>query len=145
LFVPTDKPPDFVLDTTVTMAWLIGGAGAIDPFHVLRLLSSAVPIVPVTWPTDVVDGMLAAGRRATASKDRADNFLGRFDTFTFLSDAERLNLVGPAVAALGRRHRLRVGPAATLELAARSQLPLATIDTRLRAAAARAGVALFTP
>ncbi len=145
LFMPTDKPPVFVLDSTLTMAWLIGGEGASDPFRVLRLLPSTIPIVAVIWPGEVIEGTLAARRRGTASRERADRFLGDFDNFTFLIDAERINLVGPALLDTSRHYRLRVGSAAALELALRTKLPLATIDIRLCAAATRAGVALFTP
>ena len=145
LFTPTDRPPDFVVDVSVTMAWLVGGEGAIDPFRVLRLFPYRLPLVPMTWPGEMVERVRKVRRSRAGSGVRADRFLSDFDNFAFLVDAERMNLVGPAIIELADRYRLRVGPAAALELALRTQLPLATIDTRLRAAAARAGVALFTP
>lgn len=48
-----------------------------------------------------------------------------------------------AMIDLAREHRLSVYDAAYLELAIRRQLPLASLDRQLRAAAVASGVALF--
>ncbi|HVK18281.1 MAG TPA: type II toxin-antitoxin system VapC family toxin [Fimbriiglobus sp.] len=46
---------------------------------------------------------------------------------------------------LARRHNLTEYDAAYLELAARTGLPLATLDNKLKSAAPAAGVALYQP
>lgn len=88
---------------------------------------------------------LKAVRAAELTAEKADRVLAELDVFPISIDAQQLHLTWPAALAVARRSRLRIGPAAALELALRAQLPLATIDTRLRAAATRAGVALFAP
>jgi predicted nucleic acid-binding protein len=49
------------------------------------------------------------------------------------------------VRRLARTHRLSVYDASYLELAARTALPLATLDLPLREAADAAGLAIFRP
>jgi predicted nucleic acid-binding protein len=145
LFAPTSGSPEFVLDLSVAIQWLLGGSGAIDPFKVMNRLPNTLPLVSYPWPGQMAEEVLAASRAGKVSAERADRFLSRFDSFSFLIDAERLDLVWPSVLSTARQYRLRTGPAAALELAVRTKLPLAAIDTRLLAAAPRAGVSIFTP
>lgn len=145
LFAPTSGLPDFVLDQSVAIQWLLGGSGAIDPFKVMSRLPSTLPLVSYLWPGQMAEEVLAASRTGKVAVERADRFLSGFDSFSFLMDAERLDLVWSSILSTARRCRLRTGPAAALELAVRTKLPLATIDTRLLAAAPRAGVSIFTP
>ncbi len=145
LFTPTDELPTFVLDVGVSCAWLPGTSHEIYPGDVLTRIIRDVPLVPITWPADMVAWVRSADQSGSVTRTKAESLLAGFDVVRFAIDDRRLNVTWPAVLAVARRCRLRVGPAAALELALRSHLPLATVDPRLRTAAVRAGVALFAP
>jgi predicted nucleic acid-binding protein len=109
--------------------------------HVLALLQSgAVAVVPELWYYEVTNALMMAERRGRASAQLVSSHI---------SDIERLAAfleLSPttpsALAAAARQSGLTVYDAAYFELALRQNLPLATLDKKMRAAAQKAGVEL---
>ena len=131
----------FVLDASVTITWAMR-----DEDHPLAdlafsALESGSAIVPAIWWYEIRNILVLNERRERISAD---------DVVGFLSEMEQLNIEiatqgdSALVLDLARRDALTVYDAAYLALAQRKQLPLATLDKALEAAAIAEGVALLS-
>jgi predicted nucleic acid-binding protein len=104
-------------------------------------LESGSAIVPAIWWYEIRNILVLNERRERISAD---------DVVGFLSEMEQLNIEiatqgdSALVLDLARRDALTVYDAAYLALAQRKQLPLATLDKALEAAAIAEGVALLS-
>lgn len=130
----------FVLDTSVTMAWCFENEATPYSAHVLDLLVDDAAVAPSIWPLEVVDVIRNAERRQRLSAADAARFLGLLSGLDITADTISLERAAGSVLGLARAHGLTSYDASFLELAMRKGLPLATLDTRLRAAAEAAGV-----
>jgi predicted nucleic acid-binding protein len=130
----------FVLDASVTVVW-----GLEDEDHeiadlTLQRLEAEVAHVPAIWWFEVRNVLLINERRGRISER---------DTATFLRALSIMNVeVDPhpadrEILTLARSHRLSAYDASYLELALRQQIPLATLNKRLAAAAKIEGVPLI--
>ena len=132
-----------VLDASVTLAWSMP-----DEEHELAERLFADPdsqfVVPAHWPFEVANG-LASRRRRNLLDDEAVAAVARIlsDLPVTVLPLETSELLGPVIGR-GIEHYLSVYDAAYLHLALREGVPLATLDTRLRAAATAAGCTLFS-
>lgn len=136
----------FVLDTSVTMCWLLKDAtpgGIRYASQVLEASKNAKAFVPGIWCLEVAN---------VVAKVEARNLLTEARTQAFLATLQRMDIaVDPATAqhafsetlGLARRYKLSAYDAAYLELALREGLPLATLDDALEKAARKAGVKRF--
>lgn len=136
---------NFVLDASVTLAWLIDKAA--DPYAVrVRrfLLSGNLALVPNLWPLEVANGFVVAERRGLLSPGDTTEILQSFEAI--LSSAIRVihetTPIGRIVSA-ARTWGLTAYDAVYLQLAKEEQLPIATLDRTLAQAAKKAGVPLL--
>ena len=129
----------FVLDASVAGAWLLDEdeprANAILP----RLEIDGA-LVPLLWHLEVRSTLLGAERRGRIRADETDERLRSLGTLDVRTDAQP-DL--ESAFALARTHRLSIYDAVYLELAQRSDAPLATLDQVLSRAAGAAGLALI--
>ena len=90
----------------------------------------------------MANGLLMAERRGKLTAAEVDHGLSRLEAV--IAAAIEVDTLGaPTIReafALARGHQLTAYDAVYLELARREGLPLATLDKRLRAAAAKAGI-----
>ncbi|MBN9519608.1 hypothetical protein J0H58_13975 [bacterium] len=93
LFTPTDASPTFVLDVGVSLEWVRAVGWASEPSRILALLPTTVPLVSITWPTQMAEGVQTLARSGQVTTERADRFLSGFDNFKFLIDADRFDRV----------------------------------------------------
>ena len=131
-----------VLDCSVTMSWLF--REEFTPFaeRILDEVTASRAVVPSIWPLEVGSVLLLAERRGRVSEADGSRFLALLGGLQIDVDALRgLDLLHDVVP-LARATGLTAYDASYLELAARFGVPLATLDRRLAAAAARVGVAL---
>jgi predicted nucleic acid-binding protein len=135
----------FVLDASVALAWVLDNPVPVYALGVRQqMFNGKRGLVPALWHLEIANGLATAERRGDLSaadvEDALDQILA---TATSKLDTE-INLV-PAGEGLAnaRAFQLTAYDAVYLELARREGLPLATLDKRLRAAAAKAGVALL--
>lgn len=131
-----------VLDCSVTMAWVF--REEFTPFteRILDEVTASRAIVPSLWPLEVGNVLLQAERRGGVSEADSSRFLALLGGLPIdVDDLRRLDWLHDVVP-LARETGLTVYDASYLELAARFGVPLATLDRRLAAAAARVGVAL---
>jgi predicted nucleic acid-binding protein len=133
----------FVLDASVALTWCFPEERNTAAQKVLSALTENAAVVPTLWFLETSNALLVGERRRRltgAESAEALRLLARLPLevddrtgFPFASD----------VLALARRCSLSVYDAAYLELAARTALPLATSDRRLRQAAKVLRVALY--
>ncbi len=131
----------FVLDASVTAAWLLDDEDAGRANAALARLETDVALVPQHWHLEVRSALLGAERRRRIRADEVDERLRTLGELLVRTDTE------PRVAvafALARSHGLSIYDAVYLELAQRSDAPLATLDHALSRAAGAAGIALMT-
>ena len=135
----------FVLDASVALRWLLDDPVSPYAERVKQLLiKGARATVPALWHLEMSNGLAVAERRSILSPANIDQALlhieqivsQRVDTSSaFVSTRQSL--------ATARAFKLSAYDAVYLDLARHERLPLATLDERLRAAAAQAGVELL--
>lgn len=135
---------DFVLDASVTLAWLIDTS--IDPYA-LRvrslLLKGQSALVPSLWQLELANGFVVAERRAILGATETEQILQNFQAVLGTAiQMVREPTSTARVISTARTFGLTAYDAAYLQLASQEQLPIATLDRGLAQAAKRAGVAL---
>lgn len=136
---------NFVLDCSLTVAWFFEDEMNRYAQAVEDSLSMASAVVPVLWPLEVANALLVGERRSRATEANVTTFLRLLAALPIALDDDTASRAWQHSLHLARSHRLSVYDAAYLELALRQGLPLATLDDRLAAAAAAAGVPVYKP
>lgn len=132
------------IDASIIVAWAIEDEQSGLADAVQRAIESGEhAVAPALWPLEVANALLAAERRGRLTQAAAAAFMTRLGLVPIETEpAEVHTALGP-VFALAREQRLAVYDACHLELAARRDVPLATMDARLVAAARKSGVRLW--
>ncbi|MDP9369320.1 MAG: type II toxin-antitoxin system VapC family toxin [Chloroflexota bacterium] len=130
----------FVLDASVTLAWLIEGEATSYSSAVLDRLRDEGAVVPAVWPLEVANALLMGERRGRVSMAEVTRATELLTDLPITLHPVDVSLAWGPTLALARQQAITVYDAIYLELAVREGLPLATQDARLRAAAERAGV-----
>lgn len=139
------KTGAFVLDGSVTMAWFFEDETDAYAEVVQDALLSATAMVPSLWPLEVANALLVGERRKRTTEAKVTQFLALLLTLPIVVEETTTALAWSDVVQLARLHKLSAYDAAYLELAVRRGLPLASLDARLKAAAAAVGVAAYKP
>ena len=136
---------EFVLDGSITLAWYFKDEA--DPYAdaVAAGFATARAAVPLIWRLEVANALLMGERRQRSREVQASKWLAYLRSLPIVVDDETNDRAWSEVLILARAHRLSAYDASYLELALRRQLPLATLDNQLKAAAATAGIAAFVP
>lgn len=136
---------EFVLDGSVTMAWYFKDEADAYADSVRDGLVQARAFVPTLWPLEVANTLVVGERRKRSTPAQAAAWLGLLGALPIVVDDETSGRAWRETLDLARAHNLSAYDAAYLELAMRRGLPLATLDDKLRAAAAAVGVTLHVP
>lgn len=133
----------FVVDASITVAWCFADEATPFTGAVLSRLQTDGAIVPAVWSLEVVNTLVIGERRGRVAPDDIAVFVLLLQTLPIeIEPASSLaSAVGP-VRDIAREHGLSSYDASYVELAPRRRVPLATLDRRMRAAAARLGVPL---
>lgn len=134
-----------VLDASVVVRSILspGEPYARDVVASLRFHSA---LVPSLWWLEITNALLLAERQKVCSAETADLFLEGIMQMRIGTEPTAGNVAAAmAVHRLARRHQISTYDATYLDLALQYELPLATLDRRLKDAAAAEGVALFRP
>ncbi|MGD0125183.1 MAG: type II toxin-antitoxin system VapC family toxin [Terriglobia bacterium] len=131
-----------VLDASTALGWMVDAPAPLVSLRALRLLQSGtIGVVPDLWYYEVSNALIMAERRGRATAQLVS---------AHVDDIERLAAfleVSPttpsALIAAARQSGLTAYDAAYFELALRRNLPLATLDLKLQAAAQKAGIELL--
>lgn len=130
----------FVLDCSMTMAWVFPDEASVSTDALRESLLTESAIAPALWPIEVGNVLLVAMRRGRITDE--DRMHIRDDLLALPIDIEPVSCerVLDAVLAVASESNLSVYDAMYLDLALRLNLPLATLDKRLAAASKTAGV-----
>ena len=134
---------DFVLDCSVSISWIFPDEDSDYAESVLKLLEDRQAIVPSIWFLEMANVLLVGERRERITQAQTSWAISLVNALDIVVDENTENNAFGATLALGRKQKLAAYDAAYLELAIRLQLPLATLDERLIAAANRCGVVLL--
>jgi predicted nucleic acid-binding protein len=139
-----DIAEGLVLDNSVTMSWCFPDEQ--DPYaqDVLKALPGTAAAVPTLWPLEVANILLVGERRGRISQADSATFVGLLEGLPIRIDDETSEHAMKASLNLARAQNLSVYDAAYLELAMRRGLPIATLDAKLKAAAAAVGVVAYS-
>lgn len=133
---------EFVLDSSVTMAWFFQDEATPSTDELLdELNADARAVVAAHWTLEVSNTLLMAERRKRSTVADSSHFLAILDALPIEADQETMTRATTTALALARTHGLTLYDGAYLELAMRRSLPLATLDKELRSAARKTGVA----
>jgi predicted nucleic acid-binding protein len=132
----------FVLDTSVTLAWLIDRT--IPPYAARikqLLLSGDRAIVPSLWRLEIANGFLVAERRGLLTPSDTMQILQAFEAGVARAIEESPQaLPMRGVMTTARQFQLTAYDAEYLDTARIQQLPLATLDRQLEKAALQSGL-----
>ncbi len=143
---PTKKAPQqFVLDCSVTMAWYFKDEANAYAKRIRGSLTKYIAQVPVLWPLEVANVLVLAERHNRSTKAEASKWLAFLQRLPIRVDDEGPVRAFSDILPIARAHKLSTYDASYLELAFRVGLPLASLDDKLKHAAASAGVAEFQP
>lgn len=132
----------FVLDTSVTMAWLFEDEATRTTEAILDRLKDEEALVPTLWTYEIGNVLLMAERRRRITEAQGRRFTRLLESLPIrISDGHLKSLWNNAVV-VAREHRLSVYDGTYLDLAMREGLPLATRDNALRKAAKKLGIAI---
>lgn len=133
---------DLVLDSSIALAWCMPDEDAPEADEIQARVARHGACAAAHWPLEVANALLMAVRRGRIDERFRDSSLRDLATLPITLDPETGARAWREITGFADRYRLTIYDAAYLELAHRRALPLATLDTQLRAAAGASGVTL---
>jgi predicted nucleic acid-binding protein len=134
----------FVLDASVALRWFLDHpmppyANRVKEFF----LKGARAVVPAPWHLEMSNGLAVAERRSILTTADVDHAIIDIEQLVAQAvDTDSSVVSARQSLATARAFQLSAYDAVYLDLARRERLPLATLNDRLRVAAAHAGVVL---
>ena len=133
----------FVVDRSVALTWCFEDEATEAADAVLVRLTDEGAYAPSLWPLEVLNVLAIAQQRGRITAEARQDRLALLRALPIILDTETAGQAWTITNMLAERHNLTLYDAAYLELAQRLNLPLATLDTELRAAANALGVPLL--
>lgn len=130
----------FVLDASVTAAWLLPDEESPLAEDVQDLLVGHHALVPTVWWYEVRNALIVAERRSRLSEAPTRFIQSSLSSLPILLDSEPSE---SDLMEIARRNVLTVYDASYVELARRTALPPATLDKAMAKAASREQVDLI--
>jgi predicted nucleic acid-binding protein len=135
----------FVLDASVAASWLLSDGNDADAGASIALLQKlrnpdAQVIVPATWSLEITNVLARSESRGLLTENQSQAFIALLVQLPIVVDADTSVQCLTATLDVARRYGLSAYDASYLELALRTQCPLATFDKDLSRAARKAGV-----
>ncbi|WP_025321944.1 type II toxin-antitoxin system VapC family toxin [Deferrisoma camini] len=129
----------FVLDCSVTMAWVFPDEASDTTDRLRDSLLDDTAVVPALWPAEVGNVLLVATRRGRINRCDWGRIAADLAALPIVVDRIPPDDVLTAVVPLADKCGLSVYDGMYLELALRRDLPLATLDKRLAEACLASG------
>jgi predicted nucleic acid-binding protein len=129
-----------IIDCSITMTWCFADAATRATSEIQDRLVTESALVPAHWFLEVANVLAMSEKRRRLTPAKSDEFIRLLLLLDLEVDDESPGRAFDHVVPLCRAHGLTSYDAAYLELAVRRQLPLASLDDDLCAAAAKLGV-----
>ena len=133
----------FILDSSVALTWCFEDEATPAADALLARLTENGAHAPLLWPLEVLNALAMAERRGRITAPARRERIGFLQSLPVALDEQTAPQAWTATDRLAGQYRLTLYDAAYLELAQRLELPLATLDADLRAAAADLGLPLL--
>ena len=135
----------FVLDCSVTMAWILRDDHMNDDADViLKMLEEKKAKVPTIWPLEVANVLCMAERQKKLTALEVSEFKEFLSELPIHIDHDTSLRTMGSIYLLAKTERLTVYDAAYLEIAIRENTPIATFDKELKNAAKKNGVTVLS-
>jgi predicted nucleic acid-binding protein len=128
----------FVLDNSVVSGWYLANQASDYSESIAERLQADRAHVPPVWELELANVLRGACVRQRMTAEAAQKVLGRIQSLPIA--VERQPMPPAEILGLSLRFGLTSYDASYLALALRLQVPVATVDEALRAAARAAGV-----
>ena len=132
-----------ILDSSVALAWIYSAETTEAISAVFTRIVENGAWVPALWRLEVANVLEMGVRKGRSDAGFREAAFADLALLPITVDQETDRQAWGPTAKLAARHRLTLYDAAYLELARRRGLPLATLDSELRAAAAAEDVVLL--
>jgi predicted nucleic acid-binding protein len=132
-----------VLDSSVALAWVLPGEGSDATEALLDEIAPDGAAAPGLWPLEIANVLLQAEKARRITQDERRRALTTLAALRIHIDPDTASQAWGRTLALAEAQGLTLYDAAYLELALRLALPLASLDRKLRQAAAVSGVELL--
>jgi predicted nucleic acid-binding protein len=136
-------PREFVLDSSVTLAWYFKDEWNEYADAVRDRMDRTRAFVPTVWPLEIANVLRVGECRGRSTAAQAAKWVSILGALPVVIDESTSERDFDANLSLARALNLSCYDASYLELAMRRGLPLATLDDRLKAASAAVGVPLY--
>ncbi len=133
----------FVLDCSLAMSWLFKDEVTSATTAILNRLEKDTAIVPGLWFLEVANVLTFAERNGRIVREQSNDFIEQLRQLVLEIETDDPDRAFDEILPLARKHALTTYDATYLDLAGRTQLPLATLDEPLRKAAKKAGIPLL--
>jgi len=133
----------FVLDSSVALAWVLPDEANPTLDHLCDRLTDDVALVPPVWPLEIGNVLLIAVKRGRLTAKDVSQLVTELRALPLEIDAASTERALEDTLALARKHDLTTYDASYLEIAKRRDMPLATLDTKLRKACLSAKITLL--
>ncbi len=134
-----------VLDTSFSLQWVFRDEASAEGYAALAVISIGGAAIPALWFVEITNSLGMAERRSRVDGAGLHHAFALLRSLPLTVDEPASLAWSQPVLDLMRTHRLTAYDATYLDLAIRLQLPLATKDRELIAAAPLVGVPLFAP
>ena len=125
----------FVLDCSVTVAWLFDDETTPETDALLDRLKDDRTLVPMLWHLEIANVLSRAQRHTRVSSAQVAAHVNLLSRLPIVTDAETQSRAFGEILAIAGTQRLSTYDAAYLELAMRRGIALATLDKALVRAA----------
>ena len=132
-----------VVDALLTMSWYFDNEGTPATESLFHQVTQSGGVVPALWPLEVVNAFQVAIRRKRIDAAYRDDSLSDLARLPIEIDPDTDTYAWTATLKLSDRFGLSAYDAAYLELGQRRNLPLGSLDGKLRAAGRALGLTLL--
>jgi predicted nucleic acid-binding protein len=133
----------FVLDSSVALAWVLPDEANPTLDHLCDRLTEDIALVPPVWPLEIGNVLLVAVKRGRLTAKDVRQLVTELRALPIEIDIASTERAFEETLALARKFDLTTYDASYLELAGRREIPLATLDTKLRKACLSAKITLL--
>jgi predicted nucleic acid-binding protein len=133
----------FVVDNSVALTWCFEDERTPATAALLEQVGESGAQAPMLWPLEALNGLLVAERRGRLDASQRQRLAGFLRALPITLDVDTASQAWTETARLAGRFGLSAYDAAYLELAQRRDLPLASLDRALRAAATVLGLTVL--
>ena len=133
----------FVLDSSVALAWALPDESnpILDPLF--DQLMTEIIMVPPVWSLEIGNVLLVAVKRGRLTVRDMNYLIKEFRGLPVEIDAMSMEVSLDETLMLAKKYELTTYDASYLELAKRREMPLATLDNKLRKACSSAKIKLL--